>query len=353
MEALRRILVGTLMGPLMASPLMAAVNISAPGSSSREVLIPGVADGKPATYKNTLWICADADVASLAVVPTDLKGLTSQIPVSSVHINLPITLQKNVPKELIVSVDTAFTKGDFKGTLMLSVPADPSSQIAPIPVTLHLSPKPNVVPVPAAFPFKLTSCETAFTCWFADFLLPAELTKASRSWRLLNQTPATVDWTSSTLTLHGDKTGDFVDASVNTWSPDKPRIPIPLKLPFTLPAEQATDATFNFNRGTIKADHYQGQYRAELIGADPITVPFTLDVRDGPVLPLLILVLGIVLGRLIQSANTPRAQAQLRLLDQYHLVADVVDGVGASTVKQSLQLRLNQTYVDIRRMSQS
>ena len=151
---------------------------------------------------------------------------------------------------------------------MLSTPADTSSQIAPIPVTLHLSPKPNVIPVPAAFSFKLTSCETATTCWFADFLLPGELTKASRPWRLLNQTPATVEWISSILTLHGDKTGDFIETSVHTWSVDKYRRPNPLSLPFKLPAEQPTNATFNFNRGAIKADHYQGQYRAELIDAD-------------------------------------------------------------------------------------
>jgi hypothetical protein len=341
--------IGTIIGALLGGliwPVTAAVHITTPGSSTREVVLAGVADGKAATYKNSIWISADVDVPSLAVVPSELKGPGGPIPMSSIHV-APITLQKNVPKELAISVDTALVQGDFTGTLVLSVPD--LSPIDPVQLKLRLTPKTNVVAAPAAFAFKATRCGTAFTCGFVDFLLPGELAGASRPWKLVNQTPATVDWTSSTLTLHGDKTGDFIDVDVKTWSAGKP---IALKLPLTLPKQTPTDATFNFDRGAIQADHYQGQYRAELQGGDPITVPFALDVRDGPILPLIVLILGIVLGRLIQSTNTPRAQAQIRLLDKFNLVSVAVDNVGTAEVKRALQLRLSETLVDIRKMSQ-
>jgi len=337
-------------------PLPGAVTISAP-ASQRSLIIAGVAEGKAASYKNSLWISADADIASLDVVPTELVGPGGPIPVSSVHPNGPLTLRKNVPKELIVSIDTALPQGSFTGKLVLSVSGDASSSIESIPLTLNLTPKPSVVVIPATFAFKATHCGTPVTCQIADWLLPAEVADSSRSWQLSNQTPAAVDWTSSTLILRGDKTGDFIDVGLTKRSPssNNSRSPPdqPVALPFALPANRSTTLSFDFDRAKMKADHYQGQYRAELGGSNAIVVPFTLDVRDGPLLPFLVLILGIALGRLIQSTNTPRAQAQMRLLDKYNQVSVVVESVGQVPAKQSLQLRLGQTLVDIRRMSRS
>lgn len=345
---MRRILV-----LIFIAPLMGAVNISTPGSSSREIVIGGVADGKAASYKNSLWIEADADVASLAIIPTELKGPGGPIQISSIHVNAPGGLQRNVPRELGISVDTALAQGDFTGTLALSIPADSSSAIDPIAITLRLRPKPNVVTIPAAFNFKTVRCATTLTCGFAEFLLPKGLALGVLPWRLSNQTPASIDWMWGAAALRGDRTGDFIDVSVSTASTDKPPVAAALQLPFALPAHMPKDAAFSVDRSAIRADHYQGQYRIEMRGADPLSVPFTLDVRDGPLLPLVVLVLGIALGRLIQSTNTPRAQAQIRLLDKYHIVATAVHGLGTAPVRNSLELRLGQTLVDIRKMSQS
>src|SRR5208283_5497423 len=99
--------------------------------------------------------------------------------------------------------------------------------------------------------------------------------------------------------------------------------------------------------------HYQGQYRMEVKDGDPIIVPFTFDVRDGIVWPLIVLISGIVLGRLVQSTNTPRAQAQLRLMDKFQSVAVSVERIPSTELRQSLQGRLDQIMVDIRTMARS
>ena len=126
-----------------------------------------------------------------------------------------------------------------------------------------------------------------------------------------------------------------------------------LEFPFSLTRNGLTGLQFSFNRGAMKADHYQGQYRIELKSGDPITVPFTLDMRDGLVLPLILLFLGIVLGRIVQSANTPRAQAQFRLMDRVQELSGRVASVAFVPIRRALQPLLNQAMIDIRAMSRT
>jgi hypothetical protein len=47
---------------------------------------------------------------------------------------------------------------------------------------------------------------------------------------------------------------------------------------------------------------------------DPVTASITLDVKHGPWIALVVLLIGILIGRLVQSMNTPQAQARQRLL---------------------------------------
>jgi hypothetical protein len=328
-------------------PLSAAVTIT---PYPKELVIVGVADGKTATYKNSVWIRADAKVAALQILPPELKGPGGPIPISAVHLNNPLTLEVGVQRELSVSVDTPLLQGEFKGDLVLSSPPD-TTEIARVPVVLRLTPKPSVTAVPAAFAFKAIRCGNWVTCRFSDFVLPLELNNDWRSWQLINQTPADVDWTLSIVTLRGDKSGNpITDLSVKIWR-DKQWAD--WSNPTHLPTKKATYASFQFDRGKLLPDHYQGQYRIEVKDGDPITLPFTFDVRDGIMWPIVVLLAGIVLGRVIQSTNTPRAQAQMRLMDRFQSVAASVETLKAPAIRQSLRDRLDQIMIDIRMMSRT
>ena len=200
--------------------------------------------------------------------------------------------------------------------------------VTPIPVTLELTWKPNVIVIPSSLNFALSRCVTALTCRISDVILPPSIMGDSRSWQLENQTPSNVSWTAANLTLRGDKTGDFIENDITLMSSATPQSvqSLPTSL---LGKDGKTGATvamsFKFDRGKIRPDHYQGQYRVQLVGSDPIVVPFTLDVRDGPLLPVIILLAGIAVGRFVQSTNAPRLQSQMRLMDQYNLVSGEVD----------------------------
>jgi len=329
-------------------PLSAAVSISL---SSQELVILGTADGKPATYKNSIWISADDKIAALQILPHELKGAGGTIPLSAIHLNPnSLALENGTQKELLVSVDTSLFQGEFKGDLVLSMAPGPK-EVARVPVVLRLTPKSSVTIVPSTFAFKATRCGSWVTCRFSDSVLPLELRNDWRSWQLFNQTPADVDWILSAVTLRGDKSGNPIsDLTVRIWHDENW---VDWSNSAKLAAKKTTYASFKFDRAKIQPDHYQGQYRIEIEDGDPIIVPFSFDVRDGIVWPIVVLLAGIVLGRLIQSTNSPRAQAQMRLMDRFQLVAASVERITSPAIRESLQDRLDQIMVDIRAMARS
>jgi hypothetical protein len=64
----------------------------------------------------------------------------------------------------------------------------------------------------------------------------------------------------------------------------------------------------------VVAGHYDGFAQVGFQSGDVISLPVTLDVRAAPLLAILLLVLGIVFGRVLQAVNSPTAQAQQRLI---------------------------------------
>lgn len=69
------------------------------------------------------------------------------------------------------------------------------------------------------------------------------------------------------------------------------------------------------NRSGLPPDQYKGSLRLEspVFGAAPLLLPLDLKVRQGPLWPLVVILIGIMIGRISQGVNTPAAQMQDRL----------------------------------------
>ena len=90
-------------------------------------------------------------------------------------------------------------------------------------------------------------------------------------------------------------------------------MPIP---PFTLQPDQVILITFNIDLNQLPPDHYTGTITYVLDTADsPATVPVDVSVRNGPSWPILILILGILLGQISSQlySKTSVAQNNLRM----------------------------------------
>lgn len=326
-----------------------------------DVQIKGVTDGSQGSYSTTLRLKAAKPFASVKIVPSGIRTTDKDGKEISATATTQATLSSlsdKAPNLLTVTVSGAMAPGRYSGKLDLSGPSD--EPLGSIPLTLNLTPKPDIGTLPTRFAFRISRCMSPITCWFAERLNnepPGEL----REWSLQNPTGADVDWISNSLALYGARTTSTLeDADVPVVSPTKcgptqqPAVayPVPLFDPKTRSARTAKQA-FCLDRSKLKADHYEGTYRIGLRGAPEIKVPFTLDVHDGPLFPLLVLLLGICFGRLLKAANSQQLQDQVSLLDQYNRVSGQVNAITQANIAQALRQRLNEIHIDILNSAQS
>lgn len=94
----------------------------------------------------------------------------------------------------------------------------------------------------------------------------------------------------------------------------------------------------------VVAGRYDGFVRVDSPTGDFVATPITLDVRDSPLIAILLLAAGIVVGRLIQAANSPAAVARQKLLTSL----GTLRGSSASVRNPQVQLLLEKKLADAR-----
>jgi hypothetical protein len=91
-----------------------------------------------------------------------------------------------------------------------------------------------------------------------------------------------------------------------------------------LPANQISSLNLTFNRSKMPPDQYTGAVYLTLADQrNRLILPIDLSVRSGPLMPLLVLLFGIVLGRLIKYMEKRGEPQALALQEMNRLEADV------------------------------
>lgn len=92
----------------------------------------------------------------------------------------------------------------------------------------------------------------------------------------------------------------------------------------SLPANQISSLILNFNRSKMPPDQYIGAVHLTLADQrNRLILPIDLSVRSGPLMPLLVLLFGIVLGRLIKYMEKRGEPQAVALQEVNRLEADV------------------------------
>ncbi len=288
-----------------------------PVMSQEPTLVISEADKKPVitadlstnltTFSKTITVTltgvAGEEAKPLAFTKSDLKevGGTTVIDRNRVAISAA-SLQKDKPQDVTITVTNITRPATYTGDITLWV--DPNKAAAQlVNLTVIMIPKIDVK-VPAPANVQLVRC-SPFPCSFTNWL-PDRLLGRHRKFTLDNESPIDLPITLNNLLLRGDKSGYLITEQDVT-------IAIPNQ---SLGARKSTAIELTLpDTDKLQPDHYVGTLRFGLKGYDTQpTVNYTLDVRDGPWWALGVLVLGVVVGRLVKSMNSPEATTQLKLI---------------------------------------
>ncbi|RCJ28029.1 hypothetical protein A6770_24385 [Nostoc minutum NIES-26] len=202
-----------------------------------------------------------------------------------------------------------------------------------IPVKEVITPTPKPDPVPNLVPLKgteqmrlqLVNCEGWLDCTLARLLLHPSAYIDRRELWFDNSTQVPVSILNTAVVVEGDFTGYQLNKQAISLSED-----------IKIPANQIISIPLILKRSVIPPDRYSGAIYLTLQNrSDRLSLPINLSARSGPLLPLIVLFFGVILGRLfkyMQERGEPQAKA---LEEVYRLQTDIA---GAKLEDQNKQL---------------
>ncbi|MCL4264729.1 MAG: hypothetical protein KJ069_16015 [Anaerolineae bacterium] len=285
------------------------------------LIIQGRLDGQTSSFSgNVRLTVTGSDAAALLLLASDLAHDSQpawQIDRSSVSIPAGINLSDGQPQDMRVTINNAHHPGVYTGALKFMLPGQTEAEALVIPLELRLNAVPKVVPLMPALSWQVANCNSWLDCRLATMFLPESVVQDVWDVWLDNQTPQAVEVSDRVAILQGAANG-------RTTQPNQ----VMIAVPHTLPANQPAPIPVTINRQQLAPDSYQGTLRFTIEGAtEPLSIPTTLAVRQGPLWALVVVLLGILLGRLVRDMETPIAQTQVRLIPEYLRLRAAADGL--------------------------
>ena len=191
-------------------------------------------------------------------------------------------------------------------------------QTPPSATTAKTATTPQPPPIPLRgteqIQLQLVNCNSGLDCALAALLLPKSTRIEQLQLQFDNPAAEPAQILNSATIVRGNFTGyQLTDAfSVPSTA--------------TLAANQIVSLPLTLKPSTIPPDQYSGAIYLTLANqTNRLALPVNLNVKSGPLSPLLILLIGVVLGRLfkyMQEQGGPQAEARKKV---YQLEADLKD----------------------------
>lgn len=223
-------------------------------------------------------------------------------------------LQAGIPKDFQVKVSNPQSPGTYKGQIQVLLPGQKPQAID---ITLLVKARPKIIPLRGneQVQLQLTQCSWWLDCRLAHLLFPKSAFLQSWDLAFDNTEDAPVKVNSAEVLLKGEQTGYQLN-SHHIRVANIPQISKPneiVRLPLT------------WDTTKIPSDRYTGAVYLNLEDAqERLIIPVNLTMRIAPLMPLLVLFLGILLGRLIkymQEKGIPQSSALAKVKELEKQVA--------------------------------
>ncbi|HSE17755.1 MAG TPA: hypothetical protein VLB46_11940 [Pyrinomonadaceae bacterium] len=241
-----------------------------------------------------------------------------------------IALKPGQTMDAALTVNNVTRAGTYTATIKLWLPEQTEAEAEVINLTLNVAPR-VVVSSPTGASAQVAHCGLLPCRWSG--WLPQNLIGNKRALLLDNQTLGDVVIENQYVVLRGERTGRVLTAAEVRPSVASQVLPASRSVPVDLEV---------VDRDAIPPDSYIGTLRLGLRGAEnPTVVGFTLNVRTAPWWPLVILLIGVIAGRVIKKMSTPEALLQVKLLKRLFRIQDSVVQLRSEPDRQLLLGRLD------------
>ncbi|MUG93164.1 hypothetical protein F7734_12270 [Scytonema sp. UIC 10036] len=256
------------------------------------------------TLIGSIRLSASAKVEQFTFLASDLKRQEGDEVIGRQQVSFigETKLQAGIPKDFQVKVSNPQLPGTYKGQIQVRLPAQ-KPQVINITVLVKARPKLTLLKGNEQVQLQLTQCSWWLDCSLAHLFFPKSAFLQNWDLAFDNTEDASVKVTGAEVLLKGEQTGYQLSSN---------QIKIP-NIPQILKADQIVKLPLNWDNTQIPSDRYTGAVYLTLEdGRERLIIPVNLTMRIAPFMPLLVLFLGILLGRLIkymQEKGIPQSEA--------------------------------------------
>jgi hypothetical protein len=251
------------------------------------------------------------DVESFIFLASDLTSEDGVHVVGRQHVSIvgDATLDADIPKNFMITITGVEAPGTYIGTLEILERGEERERALVVPLTVIAKAQPSLSPLPGTdrVQLKLVRSLRPWRYSFSDVFLHDSAFLDVYKLKFKNEVQAAARVLDSKAVLLGEHTGHQLTGDELSLELDD----------MTIGAGEIGVLQMKIDRSNIPPDHYTGNVYISVEGmAGWLTVPMDLYMRNPPLFPSLVLVFGIVLGRLVQymkERGTPQAEALRKL----------------------------------------
>jgi hypothetical protein len=292
--------------------------------------------------------------ALVAVGPTSLNALDHGDTPAPIP---PITISvegKTAPAgawiDMPIAAKGITRPGIYTGALDLSIATEPET-IRHVRVEVVVGVKPIIEIPDKSIALSVSNCSRSGACAITEWLSPGATKQDTAVLTVINRTPAALV-VEATGSLRGSTQASSVPFESGTDQPIAPNAYGPVRIPIA--------------RSTLLADHYSGTAivtaraqglptNASVDGQGAVTVdnssltsvPFTVDVRAGALVPLIIVFLGVVAGRLSRYLNEPNRELRVALFSQRWHLREQIQALQDPVAQHHCQAQLDAIWAEV------
>ncbi|WP_392482776.1 hypothetical protein [Nostoc sp. C110] len=302
------------------APAVAQTNVKIEVDAKDKPLeIKGWLGEENALISNIRLTASGGSITAWTFLPSDLKRTEGDEVIGRQQVELigERKLEEGLPKDFQVKLSGVKLPGTYQGQIEILLPSQKRSEALVIPLTVKAKARPALVPVKDSEQVQLQLVRCSWDCGLAHLLLPASAFQDQRLIYLDNPNQATVFLTSAEVILQGKQT-NYQITKTEVEPPQSPQ---------TLAANKIISLPLNWKRSQIPPDRYTGAVYLTMEGREGrLSIPVDLSMRTGPAIPILVLLVGIVLGRLfkyMQEKGIPQSDALAKVYEVENMIAQV------------------------------
>ncbi|MEH2189960.1 MAG: hypothetical protein V7K64_27895 [Nostoc sp.] len=303
------------------APAVAQTNVKIEVDAKDKPLeVKGWLGEENALISNIRLTASGGNITAWTFLPSDLKRTEGDEVIGRQQVELigERKLEAGLPKDFQVKLNGVKLPGTYQGQIEILLPSQKRSEALVIPLTVKAKARPALVPVKDSEQVQLQLVRCSWDCGLAHLLLPDSAVQNQRLIYLDNPNQTTVLLTSAEIILQGKQTN---------YQITKTEVDPPLS-PQTLAANKIISLPLKWERSQIPPDRYTGAVYLTMEGREGrLSIPVDLSMRIGPAMPIFVLLVGIVLGRLfkyMQEKGIPQSDALAKVYEVENMI-DKVD----------------------------